>query len=330
MLPLGPQNKALAIVGAVVAIVGLLGVAGVVPLAVACSGESNCQLQATAPSISGGFSWGTIGLGVTFVDSSTVSQATVKSVSFSFGDGQVAVGTIGGTTIHTYAQSGVYNVTETLTGVSSSSCQLGSCPSVSAVVYHTVKVSIGNNSGGLTGPNNGGSGSGSGPGLTGSQLCQIAKNCPSVVSGFTWQANATRVAVQDASVVSNAQEQKVVWSWGDGQSSTLTGASFSAAHTYTGFGTYQITETVTAGSTNRLVPNATVTSSSSQNVTFSSGTSGGGNGPAPAAPTSSVSIGLLVGGLVLAVWNVLPGANKHEIIGVAVAAGAFLFGWLVL
>lgn len=122
---------------------------------------------------------------------------------------------------------------------------------------------------------------------------------PKVSSSFVAQVSGLVVSYSDTSTVSGATITSIAWSFGDGS----TGAGPVVNHTYASSGTYEVSETVTATNSTGAV----VSSTSEQNVTVASGTSGcqGTGRCAPTAPqyltpTSGVltglGIGLVIGG----------------------------------
>ncbi len=77
-------------------------------------GSCNTPTQGCAYFSYSAFSVSSSGTTATFQDLSTAANLKISTVTWNFGDGATAAGTVGGAVTHTYASLGTYNVTEVI------------------------------------------------------------------------------------------------------------------------------------------------------------------------------------------------------------------------
>lgn len=299
------------LVGVVVALLGAGMVAGVLPSErVACPpGVTGC----TGEYVVSAFAVTSSGLAATLRDGSCVVDngaracSLVTSIAVGWGDGAVANGSVGVTLTHTYSTAGTYRVTETAYAKASNS-------TISGLSSQSLTVSeSGNGSGGAA--------------YTLRPLLAVTQVGPAVT-------------VRDTSTVANVSAYLDTLQWGQaGAEQRLNATGDTASFTYelptnsTGGTTFTITQTDTGTSPS----GGSIEASANYAVTVyasGSGTNSTTTSPPPPPPASSVSpysfnalsLGLLVGGVLIAVVSAMPGDPRMRVTllvaGVLVAVGA--------
>lgn len=295
------------------ALIGLLGVVGVVPgLSVVCT-------QGCATGITVNFAVNSTGLNVTVRDESSIGAEVATGVvplfysaTFGWGDGKsTAEGSLGLTLHHAYSVTGNYTLTQSITA---QFCA-GSGPTLFCQNYTAVGTSVYP----VT------KGTGSGSGISGGGGVVVTFHLG--IAGKQVWANDTSSAYGGATVVG------ISLNWGDGTQGTAPALGFSVAHTYTSSGSFSVTEVV---SWRELPGGSAYSSSSSLPITVSSSsvtTTCGGQCPVPPPSTSyalnAITAAMIFGGFSMAILALAPGnvAIRSGVVVVIFGIG-FIVGWL--
>jgi hypothetical protein len=307
-------RPALAVVGAIGLVIGLLGAAGFVSLGTTCGNacSSNCEVV-------GYFQVSSSGFVATLTDKSTVVEngvsvpSAISSVALLWGDGMGASMKPGSTTSHTYGSQGTFSVQETAT--STASCLPAGGTQGRYAVALTISVSNG-----TTAP--------------------TYKLSPS----FSVAISGPSVTIQDTSQIVNVSSPKIVVAWGDGHSTTLSAVGSSATHSYARGNasgsynqTYSISETATGTSPSGSPVSVTV--ASPVTVVFAACTSSCPSPPPPPSPPtispSTAGFNALTGLLILGFGGLMVLALVPGSIAIRAAVSLLLFllgiglGWAI-
>jgi hypothetical protein len=319
MVGIGTPNVVLSLIGLSILGAGLLGAAGVGPIALAGLGPAQLSVGIVAQ-----FSWKTANLTAIVTPNNVLPAGGSNSVpgcpSFSstiyWGDGAVVPANAAASYTHTYIQNGIYTVSETV------------LETLCTIPKSTSQVSV---SAQLTAPS----------ATSGTASSGLGKTPSSVAPSFSVQTSNLNVTLRDTSVATNESIKAVTFAFGDGAMSTPGAGGLVTSHVYTAAGTYRVLETVT-GSAQVYCSNCGAGTypifTTATNVTVVVGVSSAatvvGPSPPPAASgaLSGPVLAAIFGGGALAGLPLVLRSRFGTALGLSGAAGvigfAFGVGWI--
>lgn len=234
------------------------------------------------------------------------------STSLSWGDATPLMSNIpaNGVQSHTYQKAGNYTVVDTIT-FSRENLTAPGHPIVWSENY-TAAVKIGIPS--STNP------------VTNVSAGTITPTFAWTLSNKTFTAHDTSTASGGAGIATSSYR----WTFGDG----TIGQGATVTHNYGQAGSYNVTETFSGTTGGSIYKNYTasqviVVKATPTTTPPVTGT-GGAASPAPAVSFGAIQLGAIVGGLVLLVWQFVPGIDKRYLLGLIVAGGLGFASYLAL
>jgi hypothetical protein len=287
-------------IGAIVLLVGLLGVVGAVSLSAAALPGMHCY-DAIAEA---GFSVKSANLTVTLTDKSQIltvgSCGSVLNAGFSYitlawGDGTTAVLVPGETTSHGFATYQAYNIVEKVW------LKTAQAPNVTNTSRYSLSYNL---------------------------LKPTTSGSPKLNPAFLTTTSGFNVTTTDLTHYANVSTISISVGWGDGTSSAVS-LGGSVSHTYGLAGTYAVIESDTAHSNST---GATVSAQTNHSVTVPVNPGGPTQTTLPSHPSNVnlLTVGLVVAGLATIILVALPAPPIpwKLLIGVIVTGGGMLFGFL--